>query len=95
MDMKRLFQLLIILITCTSLFSSCASEDEQKERHYRKALEYIKQDNSKAAIIELRNAVQIDATYADARYQLGLLYLEEGDLKKCFCRAGANSRSRP
>ncbi len=66
------------------LLTGCSSPDEKKERHYLKALEYIKQEQPKAAILELRNAIQIDEKYADARYQLGLLYLEENDARNAF-----------
>lgn len=80
---KRILSLFTILF-CLFFILSCSSPEEKKERHYLKALEYIKQDDKKAAIIELRNAIQIDAAYADARYQLGLLYLDEGDPKSAF-----------
>ena len=74
----------IIFSLCFCLLASCSSPDEKKERHYLKAMEYVKQDKAKAAIIELRNAIQIDAAYANARYQLGLLYLNEGDPQNAF-----------
>ena len=64
--------------------SGCSTPDNKKEQHYQKALEYIKIDNDKAAILELRNAIQLDAKFADARYQLGLLFLKEGNPKAAF-----------
>ncbi len=74
----------IILALCFCLLVSCSSPDEKKERHYLKAMEYVKQDKARAAILELRNAIQIDAAYANARYQLGLLYLDEGNPQNAF-----------
>jgi Tfp pilus assembly protein PilF len=77
------FSHLLVMFLCLFLVA-CSSPEEKKERHYLKALEYIKQEDPKAAMIELRNAIQIDAKYADARYQLGLLYLEENEPQKAF-----------
>lgn len=72
------------LIFLCLFLTACSSPEEKKERHYLKAMEYLKQEKPKAAILELRNAVQIDAKYADARYQLGLLYLKENDPRMAF-----------
>ena len=78
---KTMYSLVVII--CIFL-AGCSSPEEKKERHYLKALEYIKQEDPKAAIIELKNAIQIDAKYADARYQLGLLYLKDKNAKGAF-----------
>ena len=75
----------LLLILCASLFSACSSAPEKdKQTYYNNAMEYIKQDNKEAAILELRSAIQLDAKYGEARYQLGLLYLKEGEPKKAF-----------
>ncbi|NTV51229.1 MAG: tetratricopeptide repeat protein [Desulfobulbaceae bacterium] len=75
---------ILILILCVSFFTACSSPEKDKQVYYNNALNYIKQDNREAAILELRSAIQLDAKYGDARYQLGLLYLKEGDPKKAF-----------
>jgi tetratricopeptide (TPR) repeat protein len=70
----------------------CAASDyfclllprEEKEQHYLKAMEYIKKDENTAAVLELRNAIQIDPKYAQARYQLGLIYLKQNDPRNAF-----------
>jgi len=79
-------KLLTVILLLTLAFSqiACSNEAEKKEKHYQRALEYIKINDDKAAIIELKNAIQIDAKFADARYQLGLLYLKEGNPKTAF-----------
>ena len=74
----------LLLILCASLFSACSSPEKDKQTYYNNALEYIKNDNPEAAILELRSAIQLDAKYGEARYQLGLLYLKEGQAKKAF-----------
>jgi tetratricopeptide (TPR) repeat protein len=74
---------IFIIFFCFNLFG-CSDSNQKKEKHYAKALEYIKNDDEKAAILELRNAIQIDPMFADARYQLGLLYLKTGNPKGAF-----------
>jgi tetratricopeptide (TPR) repeat protein len=68
------------LLLCL-LLTACSSSEDKKEKHFLQALEYVEQEENKAAILELRNALQIDENYAEARYQLGLLYLKEKDLQ--------------
>jgi tetratricopeptide (TPR) repeat protein len=62
----------------------CASDAEKKARHYQKGMEYVAANNDKAAIVEFRNAVQIDSKYAAARYQLGLAYLKTNQGSEAF-----------
>jgi len=77
----RFFVFVLIFLMVTA----CSSDPEKKKTdHYSKAMVYVQNHDDKAAIIELRNAIQIDPKYADARYQLGLLYLKMGDGKKAF-----------
>jgi len=75
---------LIFFIIPLVLVVACSKPENEKETHYQKALEYIKQDNNNAAIIELRNVVSLDAKFADAHYQLGLLYLKTNRTEKAF-----------
>lgn len=74
----------VLLVLCAILLSSCSSPEKDKQTYYNNALEYIKKDNREAAILELRSAIQLDAKYGEARYQLGLLYLKEGKAKNAF-----------
>ncbi len=66
------------------LLSGCADDAEKKTRHYQKGMEYVAANDEKAAIIEFRNAVQIDPKYAEARYQLGLAYLKTNQAGEAF-----------
>ena len=62
------------------LLGGCSGDPEKKKAvHYEKAMAYVQEKNPSAAIIELRNAIQVDPKYAAARYQLGLLYLQAGE----------------
>ena len=80
---KRLGRILL-LILCSCLYSACSSPEKDKQVYYENALEHIKQDNREAAILELRSAIQLDAKFGEARYELGLLYLEEGEAQKAY-----------
>jgi Flp pilus assembly protein TadD len=62
----------------------CADDAEKKAQYYQKGMEYVAANNEKAAIIEFRNAVQIDPKYAAARYQLGLAYLKTSQPGEAF-----------
>ncbi len=83
MIFTRLVATLCIIAFLLNL-SGCSDPDKKKIEHYQKALEYVKSDNDKAAILEFKNAIQLDAKFTDARYQLGLLYLKTGNAKSAF-----------
>lgn len=77
---------LICFLLCALLMAttSCSNDLEKKEAHYNKGMEYVTADNTKAAILEFRNAVQIDPKFANARYQLALAYLKNNEVKQAF-----------
>ena len=81
---RKLIRVLIPIILLVLLSGCSADPDKSKLKHFQKGMVYVKQDKPKAAVIEFRNAIQIDPKYADARYRLGLLYLESGDIKNAF-----------
>lgn len=74
---------LLLLFALVSL-AACSTPEEKKEKHYLRAMEYIKIADDKAAILELKNAIQLDAKFAEARYQLGLLFLKSSDPQAAF-----------
>jgi len=72
------------IILALLLFSACSDPEKKKQEHYAKAMEYIQNDDSKSAAIELRNAIQLDPKFADARYQLALIHMQNGDMREAF-----------
>jgi len=81
---SKLLNFSILVLFCLFFAIGCADLDEKKAEHYQKGIEYATVENYKAAIIEFRNAIQIDPKYADARYQLGLAYIKTGQPRKAF-----------
>ncbi|BHH86305.1 tetratricopeptide repeat protein [Desulforhopalus sp. 52FAK] len=79
---KKTFNLCGLLFVCCLV--ACSAPEKDKVEYYQSAIEYIQNDDRQAAIIQLRNALQVDAKYGDAHYQLGLLYLEEKEPRKAF-----------
>lgn len=81
---RTLFRSCVFLLLALMLTSCSADPEKKKADHYKKAMVYVEEKNPNAAIIELRNAIQLDPKFADARYQLGLLYLKSGEVKNAF-----------
>lgn len=71
----RIFSILII----TGILTACG-EVKDVDELISEAVEYQKNGDDKAAIIQLRNALQQEPDNKEARYLLGALYTENGDL---------------
>lgn len=67
-----LFKTGLVSLSLTVLLS-CGPQTS--EEYIAEAQKYLKEDNSAAAIVALKNAVQAEPKSADARFELGQLYL--------------------
>lgn len=67
---------LAVLLTSVA---ACGQGDST-EQHLAKANQYIANAEYKSAVIELKNALQKDNKSAEARFLLGKLYLDSGDV---------------
>ena len=61
---------------CALLLAACG---EKPETMIASAKDYIAKNDRPAATIQLKNALQKDASLGEARYLLGKIYLEQGD----------------
>src|SRR5271156_4305833 len=62
------------------LLAACSTEpNKQKRKYLTSAEQYFKRGEYQAAVVELRNAVQIDPNYAEAHYQLARTYVALGN----------------
>ena len=73
-----IFTLGLVLSGAGSLPSALAANSES-QGHFTEAQELLAEGKINAAIIELKNAIKADNTNAQARVQLGLIYLRNGD----------------
>ena len=73
----RIRPLCVILFTLIlALAFGCANKEEKKEKHQKRAKEYIEKQEYKKAVIELKNVIQLDPKDDAAYYELGETYLK-------------------
>src|SRR6476659_3360385 len=78
-DRRRRLQA-CVLLAAVALGIACSGNPERKKQSYVESGDaYRKQGNLAAAVIEYRNAVQIDARFGEARAKLAEAYLRLGD----------------
>jgi len=91
MVLKRLSSqtLFVCALTVAVALVSCSDPAVRKQKAYEKGVALSESGDTKKAILEFRNAIQIDPNFTDARYQLGLCLLQLhndqaalGELKK-------------
>ncbi|MFQ5544248.1 MAG: tetratricopeptide repeat protein, partial [Nitrospiria bacterium] len=62
------------------ILTGCSSAESKKAKHLARAEDYIQEEKFPEAIIEYRNAIQIDPEDAETQYKLGIAHLKIGDL---------------
>lgn len=73
----RLLTLCLLCMVTTPAHANL--EQEESTAFYEKAVEHAQRGNLRAAVIELKNALQRDRSNAEARLLLGEVYLQLGD----------------
>ncbi|MCW8889132.1 MAG: PEP-CTERM system TPR-repeat protein PrsT [Sedimenticola sp.] len=68
----------LFLLLFISLTSGCSSSMTE-EQHAEKAKAYLQKGDTKAALIELKNALQLNPEHQSSRLLLGKLYLEKAE----------------
>ena len=82
------------VLVCASLAilalgaSACSSDPQQKKREYvERGDRYMQDKNVEAAIIEYRNAIQIDSRFGEGYRKLATAYLTRATAaKRCALR---------
>ncbi|MDO6565759.1 PEP-CTERM system TPR-repeat protein PrsT [Alteromonas sp. 1_MG-2023] len=64
----------VAILLLSTLLTGCG--DKSIDAHLEDARAYVQNDNSAAAIVEYKNAIQLDPSAAVPRFELGKLYLE-------------------
>ncbi|THB80889.1 MAG: tetratricopeptide repeat protein, partial [Desulfobacteraceae bacterium] len=81
LSVKRPFTIIIALLLT---LPACSTDQEKKLVHFNKARQYSSRNEYKAAIIEYKNAIQIDPSYVDAYKFLGDAYLQLENPEEAF-----------
>ena len=79
--MKKITLYALAILLLTAVICGCANDDVKKARHLSRADAYVAQKDYKAAVIELKNAIQIDPKDADLPYRLGEVYMKMNEGK--------------
>ena len=79
-----LFIRALCLILVGLCVAACGSSQERKVRYLEKAKAYYESENYDKARVELRNALQIDPKYAEARYLAAKIAENSGELRAAF-----------
>lgn len=88
--MYRRLMILVLLVACLA-----ACKSKTKEELYSEGLEKIKQGNPGGAIVLLKNALEKDQNYLDARYQLAVAYMGAGKYEQAEKEFQKIVRQRP
>lgn len=75
----RCLKIMLLGLTFAAVLPGCGSSDPKSL--IAKAQDLRQKNNYKAAIIELKNALQKDSSNAEARYLLGVTYHDNGDFR--------------
>src|ERR1700687_1803714 len=80
--MKRssLFRLLLALGCLAALFTACSRDPNvRKQKYFESGQRYFDKGKYREAVIEFRNATEVDPQFAAAHYQMGQAYLKLQD----------------
>ena len=92
---KQFQNLFIVFIIVTFALSACSSDEEKKLSHLQKGNTYFEKGEYKSAQLEFKNALQIDAKYADAYEKLAETDLKLGDARGAFRAYSAVAELEP
>lgn len=77
---KAIKRISVAALLLTSLLSLSGCQQKTSEEHIATAKEFVVNGDQKAAIVELKNAIQLNPKQAEARFELGNLYLGQKKL---------------
>ncbi len=92
----RMSALLLVSGALLGMLSGCARDPKAKaEKHYARAEKFLKENNTDAAIIELRSAIQLEPKMAKAHFELANVELQRGDPQIAFQEYVATTKADP
>ena len=78
-NMMKISTNILFAATAVSLLAT-ACTNNTPEQQVRSAMAYLQKNDSKSATIELKNALQNNPNLAEARFVLGMILLEDGNI---------------
>jgi tetratricopeptide (TPR) repeat protein len=69
----------LTILACVAISSGCSSPETKRQKFLENGNRYFAQEQYREAIIEYRNAVQIDPKFGEARAKLAESYARTGD----------------
>ena len=85
----------IFALIAIALLVGCRSDEAQLAEHFDRGEKYREEKKHSEAIIEYKNALQIDPNHAGAHYGLARSYLESGAIKRRLLGAARDGAARP
>jgi len=82
---SSLFRLILSLALTATFFVGCSHDPNVRKQKYLESGErYFDKGKYREASIQFSNAIQVDAHYADAHYQLAQTYLKLQDWPRAY-----------
>jgi tetratricopeptide (TPR) repeat protein len=89
--MKRssLFRLFLVLVSLAAFLTACSRDPNvRKQKYFESGQRYYAEGKYREAVIQFRNATQVDSTFAAAHYQLAQAYLKVQDWQHAYTELG-------
>jgi tetratricopeptide (TPR) repeat protein len=74
----------LVLVTSMLFLSACDSAEERAEKHYQSAILLMSEGDVDRAIVELRNAFNLDSGHINARRTLAEIQFERGNRQGAY-----------
>lgn len=86
MSFRRSFRTLFLIFFSALLFTSCSTftRTGRKQKFLKSGKEYAAKGKYQEAVIQFLNAIQLDARYTEAHYELGKAALQLGDARTAY-----------
>lgn len=73
-----------IALLGSSILAACDSSEDRAEEHYQSAVELVEKGDNERAVVELRNALQLDRQHTDARRLFAVIAEENGNIQSAY-----------
>src|SRR5882762_2298844 len=96
MTRSSLLRLVVLIGSVAVLLSGCSRDPNvRKQKYFESGQRYFAEGKYREAVIQFRNATQVDGTFADAHYQLAQSYLKLQDFTHAYSELGRTLELQP